>query len=157
MKFLISKDLGYNKLLSFLMIAVVMSILMYLVLDAVLHGYVIGFDLHSIDSTLYGNTETFEEPVLIDSLLMQVHIDLFMTIFSLLTLASIYIRLYKKEKANRWLLHVLFGTGIAAPTFLLAAYFFSKPFMYAWLVTFLLWHLLAVMLSVIILKKLYTK
>ena len=157
MKFLITKDLGYSKLLSFLIMAVVLSILVYLGLDIVLHGYVIGSDLHAILSTLYGNAETFEEPVLIDSLLMQVHIDLFMTIFALLILASIYIRLYAKETIRTWVLHLLFSTGIAAPIFLLLAYFFSKPFVYAWIVTFLLWHFLAAVLSLMILKKLYIK
>ncbi|SFZ97568.1 hypothetical protein MNB_SV-5-532 [hydrothermal vent metagenome] len=125
-----------------------MAILLYLGLDVVLHGYVIGFDFNEIHSTLFGNMETFEEPILIDSLLFQVHIDLFMTIFALLILSSIYIRLHNKTATMKWVLHLLFILGLLAPISLLLAYFWSEIFVTVWIVTFILWHLLAVLISI---------
>ena len=88
--------------------AVVMALLLYLAMDVALHAYVIGSDISGIRSTLFGNAETFEEPILIDSLLLQVHIDLFMTLFALLILSSIYIRLYAKTSLMKVVLHTLF-------------------------------------------------
>jgi len=148
MKFLVTKDLAHSKLLAYLMAAVLMAILLYLGLDVVLHGYVIGFDFNEIHSTLFGNMETFEEPILIDSLLFQVHIDLFMTIFALLILSSIYIRLHNKTATMKWVLHLLFILGLLAPISLLLAYFWSEIFVTVWIVTFILWHLLAVLISI---------
>jgi len=147
MKFLVTKDLAHSRLLAYLMAAVVTAILLYLVLDVVLHAYVIGSDMHAIYTTLYGDPETFEEPILIDSLLLQVHIDLFMTIFVLLILSSIYIRLHEKTAKIKWVLHVLFILGLLAPFSLLAAYFWSETFVWFWVGSFLLWHLLALLIS----------
>ena len=157
MKFLVTKDLAHSKLLAYLVGAVVFSIFLYLLLDVVLHSYVIGSDLMSIKTTLFGNAETFEEPILIDSLLLQVHIDLFMTIFSLLILSSIYIRLYEKTSFMRWTLHSLFTLGFLAPLFLLLAYFYSDIFVYLWIISFFLWHFLALVISIMIFKRLKFK
>ena len=143
MKFLVTKDLAHSQLLAYLIGAVLVAILLYLGLDVVLHGYVIGSDMTAIHSTLFGNAETFEEPILIDSLLLQVHIDLFMTIFVLLILSSIYIRLHNKTTTMKWVLHALFVLGLLAPLSLLFAYFWSEIFVMVWGVTFLLCHLLA--------------
>jgi len=136
------------------MASVVFAILIYLVLDVILHSYVIGMDLISINNTLFGNVETFEEPILIDSLLLQVHIDLFMTLFALLILSSIYIRLYKKTSLMKVTVHTLFIFGIMAPIFLLLAYFWSETFVYLWLVSFALWHMMAFVLSLMIFRRL---
>jgi len=154
MKFLITKDLAYSRLLAYLMGSVVIAMLMYVVLDVVMHSYVIGSDITSIKSTLFGNVETFEEPILIDSFLLQVHIDLFMTLFALLILSAIYIRLYTKTSFVKTMVHSLFLLGVFTPIFLLLAYFWLKIFVYLWLVSFLLWHIMAFIMSLMILKRL---
>jgi len=154
MKFLVTKDLAYSKLFAYLMGSVVIAILMYVVLDIVMHSYVIGLDITSIKSTLLGNVETFEEPILIDSLLLQVHIDLFMTLFTLLILSSIYIRLYSKTPFVKTIIHSLFLLGIFTPIFLLLAYYWFDIFVYLWLLSFLLWHIMAFIISLMLLKRL---
>jgi len=157
MKFLVTKDLAHSTLLSYLMGSVVFAILLYLGFDMVLHAYVIGLDMQSASVTLFGDVENFVEPVLIDSLLLQVHIDLFMTLFALLILSSIYIRLYSGKMMTKWVVHLLFSLGILAPVTLLLAYFVSASFTAMWLISFVLWHILASMVAVIVLKKLLFK
>lgn len=157
MKFLVTKDLDHSKLLTYLMGSVVMVILIFVILDVVMHSYVIGSDITSIKSTLFGNIEAFEEPILIDSLLLQVHIDLFMTLFALLILSAIYIRLYSNSPSVKAMVHSLFLLGIISPVFLLIAYLWVETFVYLWLVSFLLWHIMAVILSLMVLKKLVFK
>lgn len=154
MKFLVTKDLAHSTLLGTLMLGVSVALFFYLGLDVVLHGYVFGFDFQSIANTLYGNSEEFIEPLLIDSLLLQVHIDLFMSLFSIMILASIYIRLFSAKKSTKKLVHVLFIFGLAAPIALLIAYFTSFAFVYSWIVSFLFWHLVAMGMSLAIIKKL---
>jgi hypothetical protein len=157
MKFLVTKDLAHSTLLSYLMGSVVFAILIYLGLDTVLHAYVIGLDMHSVSVTLFGDAENFVEPVLIDSLLLQVHIDLFMTLFALLILSSIYIRLYTDKVMTKWVVHLLFIMGMLAPVALLLAYFVSASFAAMWLISFIVWHVLAAGVAVMILKKLLFK
>lgn len=157
MKFLVTKDMGHSTLLTYLMGSVVVAILLYVGLDTVLHAYVIGLDMHSISVTLFGDAENFVEPILIDSLLLQVHIDLFMTLFAILILSSIYIRLYAEKVMTKWVVHLLFIMGMLAPAALLLAYFVSASFAAIWLISFVLWHLLACIVSLMILKKLLFK
>jgi hypothetical protein len=157
MKFLVTKDLEHSTLLSYLMGSVVGMILLYLVFDVVLHTYIIGLDIHTISVTLFGDVENFIEPILIDSLLLQVHIDLFMTLFAVMILASIYIRLYSTKLMTKWIVHLIFFLGVLAPMTLLLAYFVSEAFTLIWLVSFLLWHLLGSIIAVMILKKLLFK
>ena len=157
MKFLITKELSHRSLLTNLMAGVTVALFLYLGLDVVLHAYVIGSDLESILNTLYGNVEEFIEPVLIDTLLLQVHIDFFTTLFSMMIIASIYIRLYSDKSITKWLVHMLFILGLLAPLFLLVAYFTSIPFVYAWVVSFMLGHLLCLGMSLAIIKKLLFK
>ena len=154
MKFLVTKDLAHSKLLGTLMGAVVFAILLYLVLDVFVHGYILGWDIESIRTTLYGNVETFEEPILIDSLLLQVHLDLFMSIFALLILTSIWIRFCAEKIAFKWVLHLVLLSGLLAPIFLLLAYMGTSFLLYVWIATFFLWHSLAVGISFMIFKKL---
>ncbi len=157
MKFLVTKDLAHSTLLSYLMGSVVFAILLYLGFDAVLHAYVIGLDMQSASVTLFGDIENFVEPILIDSLLLQVHIDLFTTLFALLILSSIYIRLYSDNRMTKWVVHLLFLTGILAPVSLILAYYLSASLTAMWLISFVLWHLLASIVSLMILKKLLFK
>ena len=139
------------------MVGVSVALFFYLGLDVVLHGYVLGSDLTSITNTLYGNGEEFIEPILIDTLLLQVHIDLFMSLFSIMIIASIYIRLFSDTSVTKWLVHTLFILDLLAPLFLIVGYFTSMPFVYVWLVSFSLGHLLGMGLSLRIIKKLLFK
>lgn len=157
MKFLVNKDLKHTSLLKNLMAGVVFALFFFFILDIVLHGYVLGLDLPTLSTTLFGNPDEFIEPILIDSLLLQVHIDLFMSLFSIMIIASIYIRLYSKKKMTKWLVHALFVLGLFAPIFLMIAYFTNVWFVTTWLVTFMLGHLLAIGMSLLILKRLFLK
>jgi len=157
MKFLVTKDLAHSTLLTYLMGSVVFMILLYLGFDTVLHAYVIGLDMQSVSVTLFGDAENFVEPILIDSLLLQVHIDLFMTLFSILILSSIYIRLYSDKVMTKWVVHLLFSLGIVAPVVLLLAYFVSALLTAIWLISFVLWHILGCIVAMMILKKLLFK
>jgi hypothetical protein len=157
MKFLVTKDLAHSTLLSYLMGSVVFAILLYLGLDTVLHAYIIGLDMHSVSVTLFGDAENFVEPILIDSLLLQVHIDLFMTLFALLILSSIFIRLYSDKVMTKWIVHLLFIMGMLAPATLLLTYLISASFTAIWLISFILWHVLASLVALVILKKLLFK
>lgn len=157
MKFLITKELVRSTLLTKLILVVSVALLFYLVLDVVLHGYVIGFNLQGIINTLYGNEEEFIEPIIIDSLLLQVHINLFMSLFSMLIIASIYIRLFSEKKMTKLLVHLLFILGLLAPVALMIAYFTSVWVAYVWIVSFMASHLLSMLMLLLIIKKLLFK
>ncbi|HHE05906.1 MAG TPA: hypothetical protein ENK90_02155 [Epsilonproteobacteria bacterium] len=155
MKFIITKDLEHSALLNTLMMGVSAALFFYLLFDVVLHGFLLGTDITGISDTLYGNPEAFIEPILIDTLLLQVHIDLFMSLFSLMMLSTIYIRLFFEEKQTKWLTHLLFVFGLASPLLLLVAYFSSLLVVYVWVFAFVVAHLMAMFFALRILQRLY--
>ena len=112
--------------------------------------------MESLQATLYGDVENFVEPILIDSLLLQVHIDLFMTLFAILILSSIYIRLYSDEAETKWIVHLLFILGMLAPIMLILAYFVGTFFAAMWLISFILWDVLASIVGMMILKNFWS-
>ncbi len=157
MKFLVTKDLEYSTLIKNLMAGVVFALFFFFLLDVVLHSYVLGLDVSTLSTTLFGNPDEFIEPILLDTLLLQVHIDLFMALFSIMIVASIYIRLHSKKVMTKWLVHALFILGLFTPILLLVAYFTNVWFVTIWLVTFICGHLLAMWMSLLSLKKLLSK
>lgn len=154
MKFVITKELEHSKLLNTLMTGVSVALFFYFIFDLFLHMFLIGSSLSAIHNTLYGNMEEFIEPILLDTLLLQVHIDLFMSLMSLMILTTIYIRLFAEEKRTQGMVHLLFIVGLLSPLMLMAAYFGSKFFVYVWIVTFLLGHLLAMFFALRIVMRL---
>lgn len=154
MKFVISKDLEHSQLLNTLMIGVSAALFFFLLFDLILHGFTIGSDITAIKDTLYGNEEEFIEPILIDTLLLQVHIDLFMTLFTLMILSTIYIRLFSEERVTKWMIHLLFIFGLSSPLMLLGAYMGSHVLVYVWVLTLLAGHLLAIFFAVRVIEKL---
>ena len=154
MKFVVSKDLEHTKLLNTLMVGVSVALFVYLLFDVILHGFVIGSDISTISNTLYGNAEEFIEPILLDTLLLQVHMDLFMSLFTLMILSTIYIRLFSEKKMTKWLIHLLFILGLITPVILLLAYLSSQFFVYMWIFTLISGHLLAMFFAVRIVKSL---
>lgn len=156
MKFVISKDLEHSTLLNTLMTGVSAALFFYLLFDVILHGLLIGSDVSTISSTLYGNAEEFIEPILLDTLLLQVHIDLFMSLFTLMILSTMYIRLFSEEKTTKWLIHLMFIIGLATPLMLLVAYMGTLFFVYVWIFSLLAGHLLAIFFALRIMKRLFT-
>ncbi len=156
MKFLIKKELEYTTLLKHLIVALSMALSLYLLLDIVLHGFFLGTDTISIAHTLYGNEAEYTEPIPLDSLLLQIHIDLFMSLVSFMLISSIYIRYFSHRTYTKILVHLLFVTGLLAPLSILIAYFTSPILIYIWLGSFLLSHIVAIFMSLKTIKKLLT-
>jgi len=157
MKFLVSKDLEPTNLLKNLLVALSIALLFYFIFDLLVHAYLLGFSFQDISSTLYGNHEEFIEPILIDSLLLQVHIDLFFSLLSTMIIASIYIRLFNREKRTKRLIHLLFFLNFFSPIILIIAYLSFEVFVSVWILFFLASHSLNIIISILIIKKLLLK
>ena len=142
MRFLVSNELKDSPVWRMVLLGLGFFILLFLILDLFLHHYQIGLDLDSAQHTLFGDEATFEEPILIGALLLVVHIDLFTSMFILLLLGALYIRLFENDKNVKVYLHFLFFSGLVAPLMLLGVYLTGKG-VALWIGLFLFWHLLA--------------
>lgn len=158
MKFLVTKELEKSIFLKYLMGSLVLFVVVFLVTDVIFHHYFIGLTVDQATTTLFGNEETFAEPILFNALLLQVHIDFFFSMFILLILAVIYIRLYVRDQSTYIWIHILFISGFMSPLLLLLNYFLSYSIgVLVWIIVFYIWHIVALILCVKIIWKLYFK
>lgn len=157
MKFLVSKDINPSPLLQSLMASVSVALMLYLLLDIFLHAYLFGFDIASVNATIFGDEENFIEPILLETLLLQVHIDLFMSLIAVMVISSIYIRYHNLKKHTKLLLHLLLFSSLLTPILLLISFFTCSSVLYIWIFSFALWHVLAFIMALLNLKKLWLK
>ncbi len=152
MKFLAkSKEFDKNPLLKKLIIFLVLSLLLYLGLDVLLHHHQIGLTLTTATDTILGNEDEFLDPILFDTILECVHSDILSAMITLMLLSTILIRLNTQSKQR--LVHLSFITAIFSQVALLLASSLSL-FIGLWILLFLFWHLLAFIMGFSIIWKL---
>ena len=152
MKFLVTKALHNNLLLKLLVLFFVAVLGLFLLFDILLHHYQIGLTPALASECLLGNEEAFVEPLLFDVLLERVHIGIFTSMVTLVLLSIIYMRVKNRQKSK--LIHIAFISAILTPLSLILAYFYGSVFIMVWIGLFLLWHVVALVLSFSIFWKL---
>lgn len=93
MKFLFSRDLRDQPHIRLALIFFVFSLLCFWGLNWPYEASSFGLTPSGIALKILGNAEAFAPPMALDSLLLSIHIHLFLYTISLLTVASIYFRL----------------------------------------------------------------
>jgi len=152
MKFLVTKELSQNRLLRLQVLWLTAILVLFLLTDVVLHHYKIGLTPSLALENILGNEEAFIEPILFSVLLENIHIDLFISMITLMLLVVIFIRVVHKRKNK--LIHVAFLSAVLAPLCLLLGYFYGAAFIYLWIAFFILWHLTALYFAFSIFRKL---
>ena len=155
MKFLVTKELIDNKLLSMIVTVLVGFLGLFLLSDLILKHLQIGLTFVTAKETLIGNPSEFIEPILFDVLLERIHISLFISMLILFLLSTVYIRVLNKEKSV--VIHVTFIAAILSPIFLSLGYAYGTVFIVAWIGSCVLWHLCGLCLSMRILMGLLNK
>ena len=157
MKFLVTKELWHNQLLKWLVVFFVAILILFLLSDMLLHHYQIGLEFSRAIETIMGNEEEFTDPILFDSLLERVHIDIFTSTITLMLLALIYVRVAPKNKIKSLPIHLLFLTAILSHIALMGGFYAGEFFIYSWVVLFIIWHIIAIALSFYTLFRLVLK
>jgi hypothetical protein len=152
MKFLVTKELSDNKLLREQVLWLTAILVLFLFMDLVLHHYKVGLNPSLVIENILGNEEAFIEPILFSVLLENIHIDLFISMLTLMLLVAIFIRVVHNPKTK--LIHLAFLSAILAPLSLLLGYFYGEVFINLWIVFFVLWHLTALYFALTIFRKL---
>ena len=153
MKFLSQTSLHDNPFLKNLLGGLLVFITLFLLLDILLYHIQIGLSFENAITSILGNEEEFIEPILFDSLLVMIHSNLFFSMLILLILSAIWVRISKPN--SKLFLHLLFILAILAPVFLLLGYFFGTLAIKIWVVLFLLWHFLALLMSIQVMIGIY--
>lgn len=156
MKFTLVKDLREDPIMKPILGSLLSFILLYLIADFFVKHFSFGIFFETIKNTLYGNADEFLEPIDYAVFLEFWHTEIFFTMFIVFLLSTIFIRLFNTEKMFLWLLNSFMLSAIFSLLFLPLNYFYHVDFLiYGFLLSFWCWHLIAVLVSLLSLKRLY--
>ncbi len=147
MKFLITKDLNSNPLLKLLIFFVSSILLFFLISDIVLHHYQIGLTVQKATETILGNEDAFVDPIFFDILLERVHIDILISLLTLLIISSVCISIAKKNRFKGILINFSFIFAILSHISLLFGFYYGEVFIISWIFLFTAWHIFAIMMT----------
>ncbi|CAA6800618.1 MAG: Unknown protein [uncultured Sulfurovum sp.] len=145
-----SRELHKNPLLKKLILFLVLTLLLYLGVDIFLHQHQIGLTLSTATNNILGNEEEFLDPILFDTLLERTHANILSSMITLMLLALILIRL--NPKSTPYLIHFAFISSILSHVLLLLTS--NTLFIALWIGFFMLWHVFAFVMGLIIIWRL---
>lgn len=152
MKFTLVDNIQKDKTLSLILKGLVVFIFFYLIADILVMKSQLGITIDALKTTLFGNEEEFLEPITEGALLELWHTQIFFIMMILLTLNAIFIRLAKRKRVL--LTNILMLSAITSLIALPLSYYISELFVSIYLVSFFIWHILAIWMSIFSLWKL---
>lgn len=155
MKFTLVKELRDDALMRPLLAGLLLFMLAFLPSELLLEAERTGVTPETAAVTLYGDAENFMDPLPAETLLEQLHAKLFFTMFTLLTLGAVYIRLMGPGRFKTVPLHLTLLAALAEPPLLLLAYYRGEAYLLPWLGAFWLWHAGAFVLALVSLGLLF--
>lgn len=129
---------------------------LYLLADFFVKQSGFGIFFKTIKDTVYGNAEEFLDPIDYSVFLEFWHMEIFFTMFIVFILSTIFIRLFSTQKIFLRILNSLMISALLSLSFLPLSYFYHFDFLiYGFVLSFWSWHLIAILISILSLKRLY--
>ena len=155
MRFTLVKNLKKDRQMSAILIGLLSAILLYLIADFFVKYFSIGLTADALKLSLFGNEEEFVDPMSISSFLEFWHTEIFFIMMLLLTLSAVYIRSVSQVKHYKFTLNLVMSSALISLVSLPLAYYISDSFIYIYVLTYFLWHLGAIKMSLRSLLELY--
>jgi hypothetical protein len=147
MKFTLIKDIKHDAVMRPLIIGFFLFTLLYLMADFFVKQSSIGLLYQSLHTTMFGDEESYIEPLAQGVFLEFWHTEIFITMMLVFTLSALYIRLSEAKKYAIVLVNLLFISAFLALCSLALAFFALPNALYLYVATFFAWHLLAIFMS----------
>ncbi len=123
-------------------------ILLFLSADIMLKNDHIGLTPTHLSQTLFGNEEEYIEPVTEHFLLELMHSDIFFMMMTLLTLSTVYARLCQNKRLRPININITMITALLSTLFLPLAYYLSPLFITPYIISFYIWHIMAIAMAI---------
>jgi len=144
LRFTLIKNVKQDKMMRPLLNGLLFFMLLYIPFDIFVKSHTIGLSTTAIATTLFGNADEFLDPMNKSVFLEFIHTEVFFLMMILLTLSAVYIRLLHKKSATLILtINLLMGFALLTPIALTSAYFYSTEFVSIYIVSFFVWHCIA--------------
>lgn len=155
MRFTLIKDLKQDSMMRPILTGLILFTLLYLVSDIFVKSYTFGIFEESIKTTLFGNEEEYLYPITTSSFLEFWHMEIFFIMMILLTLSAVFIRLSQAKGFNIIIVNAVMISALVSLVALVLSFFLNAAFVQLYVMSFFLWHICAVYMSLYSLIKLY--
>lgn len=142
MKFTVIKNLQKDSAMSLILKGFLLFILLYIVSDIFVMKESFGISAEALHSTLFGNEEAYIDPINEASFLEFWHTQIFFIMMILLTLSAVFIRVAKRSR--NILTNILMSSALISLVSLPLAYYVWAIFLHVYIVTYFLWHIIAI-------------
>jgi len=146
-RFTLVKDLKKDKTMRPILNGLTLFTLLYLITDIFVKHSSFGVFARDVSLTLFGSEEEFIDPLTQASFLEFWHMEIFFMMMILLTLSAVYIRLSQKSSLRLFILNIVMIFAISSLLSLVLSYFVSPLFVYLYTFSYLLWHIVAIYMS----------
>jgi hypothetical protein len=147
MKFTLVKNLKADPLMRPILLGLLIFTTLFLLSDFIIMIDFFGSSWQAINDTFYGNEEEFIDPLSWGALLEIVHKNIFFMMMTLMILVTIFIRLHKQNETTKFLVHLIMITALLSIITFVTAFYIPHYVLLFWLVSTLLWHILALYMS----------
>lgn len=142
MKFTVIKNLQKDSAMSLILKGFLLFILLYVVSDIFVMKESFGISAEAVNSTLFGNEEAYIDPINEASFLEFWHTQIFFIMMILLTLSAVFIRVAKRSRDI--LTNTLMISALISLISLPLAFYTSKFFINIYVISYFLWHIVAI-------------
>jgi len=140
-KFTVIKNIQKDSAMSLILRGFLLFILLYLISDIFVMRSNFGISPDTVNMALFGDEETYVDPMNEASFLEFWHTQIFFIMMILLTLSSVFIRVAKKSRMI--FTNTLMASAVVSLISLPLAFYLSSFFVNIYLATYFLWHLAA--------------
>lgn len=142
MKFTVIKNLQKDSAMSLILKGFLFFILLYVVSDIFVMKSSFGISADAVSSTLFGSEEAYIDPINESSFLEFWHTQIFFIMMILLTLSAVFIRVAKRSR--NILTNILMIGALISLISLPLAFYTSKFFIDIYVISYFLWHIVAI-------------
>jgi len=141
-KFTLINNIQKDEAMSLILKGFLVFILLYLISDMLVMNSNFGISIESVNTTLFGDEDEYIDPLNEAAFLEFWHTQIFFIMMILLTLNTIFIRVAKRSRNT--LTNLLMISALASLIFLPLAFYISASFVALYIITFFIWHIMAI-------------
>jgi len=141
-KFTLINNIQDDKAMSLILKGFLVFILLYLISDMLVMNSNFGISIESVNTTLFGDEDEYIDPLNEAAFLEFWHTQIFFIMMILLTLNTIFIRVAKRSRNT--LTNLLMISALTSLIFLPLAFYTSASFVALYIITFFIWHIVAI-------------
>ncbi len=155
MKFTLIKDIRKDRFMRPILSFLVLFLTLYLLSDMFVKYSSFGIFPNQVFITLYGDEQQFVDAISESVFLEYWHTEIFFSMMTLFLLATIYIRVSNASTVTAISVNIMMLSSIFALVSLLLAFYGFSFMVYIYVTCFGIWHFVAVLCALDILRRFY--